>query len=164
MLGFLSGSVSLQGTFNSQHMSLNIKKKCNEDWILSNSTPETTRQVVLLKMATSWEDWMEEERAKYQELAGKCGGGMEDPMRPNRGWVQRICLSLGHWMWGLHNRRAIKNISDGAVEDPWTTRGGLIDPGWVTWVSDVVRPETPSEPGFVTQNTVLASSDGQDTF
>ncbi|XP_077372334.1 uncharacterized protein LOC144033646 [Festucalex cinctus] len=98
---------------------------------------ETTRQVVLLELTVPWEDRMEEaferKRAKYEELAGECR---------SRGWKTRCTpIEVGcrgfagqSLVWalkmlgvkGLHNRRAIKNISDAAEKASrwlWIKRG-----------------------------------------
>lgn len=62
---------------------------------------ETTRQVVLLELTVPLEDRMEEaferKRAKYEELGRRMPKqGMEDPMQPHRGWVQRVCRPICH--------------------------------------------------------------------
>lgn len=103
---------------------------------------ETSRQVVLLELTVPWEDRMEEaferKRAKYEELAGECRSrGWRTRCNPIevgcRGFVGqsliRALKMLG--VKGLHNRKAIKNITDAAEKasrwlwikrgDPWTT-------------------------------------------
>lgn len=102
---------------------------------------ETTRQVVLLELTVPWEERMEEaferKRAKYEELAGECRSrGWRTRCNPIevgcRGFAGqsliRALKMLG--VKGLHNRRAIKNISDAAEKasrwlwikrgEPWT--------------------------------------------
>ena len=86
---------------------------------------ETTRQVVLLELTVPWEDRIEEaferKRAKYEELAGECRSrGWTTRCNPIevgcRGFVGqsliRALKMLG--LKGLHNRKAIKNITDAA--------------------------------------------------
>ncbi|KAK0145691.1 hypothetical protein N1851_015413 [Merluccius polli] len=89
---------------------------------------ESTRQVVLLELIVPWEDRMEEaferKRAKYEELKTRC-----NPIEVGcRGFAgQSLCRALRLLgIRGLHNKKAIKNITDAAEKASrwlWIKRG-----------------------------------------
>ncbi|KAI4881119.1 hypothetical protein NFI96_020517, partial [Prochilodus magdalenae] len=138
-----------------------------------------TKQVVLLELTVPWEDRMEEakerKKAKYADLVAECRrNGWKARCEPIevgcRGFagqsLHRVLGLLG--ICGLHRQRAMKNIMEAAEKASrwlWLRRGdpcivryldtsrGLITPGWVSRVrvSDV-RPETPSDPGNITED------------
>ncbi|KAK0144687.1 hypothetical protein N1851_016943 [Merluccius polli] len=106
---------------------------------------ESTRQVVLLELTVPWEDRMEEvferKRAKYEELVRECRRNSWktrcNPIEVGcRGFAgQSLCRALRLLgIRGLHNKKAIKNITDVAEKASrwlWIKRGD-------TWATQAI--------------------------